>query len=128
MGASELQTTENERVQILFEELMRAPLTLFPPVKSAPLDVPNEQDVYVIEDANGNVLHVRTKNAQGGLQQRLYDHMYATSFGYAYVKEQGKVLCGVCRYRYVKVADARLRGFLENCAIGRLCPQHFGVG
>jgi hypothetical protein len=70
-----MPVSEVERVQILFHELIRAPATAFPFAKNAALNVPNEQGVYVIEDANGKVLHVgRTKNAQGELQQRPYDH------------------------------------------------------
>jgi hypothetical protein len=125
-----MPSNEVETVQALFEQLMRMPPTNFPATKNAPLNVPTGQGVYVIEDADGQVLHVgRTKTGEEGLQQRLYDHMYATSsFAWAYVKEQGGTLCGVCRFRYVVVTDPRVRAFLEYYAIGRLCPKHFGIG
>jgi hypothetical protein len=121
-----MSSNEVERVQSLFDELIRTPLITFPSSRYDPLDVPTDHGVYVVEDAEGNVLHVeRTKDGGKGLQQRLHDHMLAmSSFAWSYVREEGNVLCGVCKFRYVLVSDPRERGFLECYAIGRLCPKH----
>lgn len=125
-----MASDEPEQVHALLQALLAAIAVPFPPVKNDPLPVPTVHGVYVIEDADGTPLHVgRTKTGQGGLQQRLYDHMYGTSsFACEYVRPSGKVVCGSYRFKFLAVPDPRLRGLLESYAIGHLCPAYFGVG
>ena len=122
-------TREQQRVKVLFSELMRSPLQTFPALRGE-LKAPDQQGVYVICDPRGKVVHVgRTPKAKGGIAQRLRDHMSgASSFTNQYLKGEGAKLRGMYKFRCIVVENPRYRAFLEAYATGQLCPAHIGLG
>ena len=76
------------------------------------------------------VLHVgRTLRGEGGLRQRLNNHLHGrSSFTKKFYKGRGRNLRSGHTYQFLVVEDARRRALLEAYAIGRLCPKHLGLG
>jgi hypothetical protein len=120
-------TSEAKAVKALLSELTASPLYHFP---TKGLVAPREPGVYVIYDPNGNVAHVgRTPSGQGGIHQRLRNHLHgASSFTRLYLGRQGAKLRDGYAYRYLVIADPRLRALVEAYATGCLCPGHLGLG
>jgi len=123
------QKREHERVKALFTELMRSPLQTFPPLRGE-LNAPDQRGVYVIHHPRGKVAHVgRTPRAQGGIAQRLRDHMSGnSSFVIEYLDRDGFKLRGKYKFRCIVVDNPERRAFLEAYATGQLCPDHIGLG
>ena len=120
--------SEPEKVRILFNKLVRAPLSHFP-LPRVNVAAANDQGVYLIYSPKGKILHVgRTYRGKNGLAQRLRDHMFtASSFTNQYLEGRGFELRNGYKFRYLVVKDARLRALIEAYAIGRLCPAHIGL-
>lgn len=122
---------EQERASIrrVFRQLQRAPRAQFPS-SGMVLDAPEQAGVYVIRDAEGNVLHVgRTHRAKRGIKKRLGDHLRGrSSFARAWYDGDGERLRQGCTFQFLSVEEPRLRTLLEFYAIALLCPQHLGVG
>ena len=123
------QKHEHEKVKALFTQLMDSPLQTFPPLRGE-LNATDQRGVYVIHHPRGKVAHVgRTPRAQGGIAQRLRDHMSGnSSFVIQYLKGNGSQLRGRYRFRFIVVNSKRRRALLEAYATGQLCPTHIGVG
>ena len=124
------QKREHERVKALFTELMDKPLQTFPPLRGE-LKAPDQRGVYVIYLPRGKkVLHVgRTPRAQGGIAQRLRDHMSGnSSFVIQYLDRDGSKLRGKYKFHCIVVDNPERRAFLEAYATGQLCPDHIGLG
>lgn len=121
--------TENQEIEELFEELCCQPRRFFPG-KYQSLDAPTVHGVYIVRGGNA-VLHVgRTYRGKKGLFQRLYNHLHGTSsFTNEYLKGDGAILRGSNHtFQYLEVENARKRALLEAYAIGKLCPEHMGLG
>lgn len=71
----------------------------------------------------------RTTRAQNGLRQRLFGHLNGrSSFTRVFFARDGSQLRAGYRYKVLVVSDPRIRALLEAYAVGRLCPQHLGLG
>jgi hypothetical protein len=119
---------EREIINSLFKELIDAESKEFP--GSGRCNAPDRRGVYVIYSPQGRVLHVgRTPSGQGGIAQRLGNHMTrASSFWEKYLVPNGINLReGGYTFRCLVVEDARQRALLEYYAIGCLCPEHIGL-
>jgi len=123
----ETQDDEAKAIAALFDRLSSSASYPFPQ-KREPLNAPKERGVYVIQDANGLVLHVgNTPRAKKGVHQRLKDHLSGrSSFARLYLRGDTKKLRSSCFFRYLVVPNARQRALLEAYTIGRLCPFHIG--
>jgi excinuclease UvrABC nuclease subunit len=121
--------SEYEQIQLLFKNLCEQREFLFPQHHN-PLSVPSEPGVYIIRH-EGTVLHVgRTLRGQGGLNQRLRDHLRGgSSFTREYLDGDGATLRNHgYTYQYLVVKDPRERALLEAYTAGVLCPKHIGLG
>ncbi len=121
---------EPELVKSLFEQLLTKKIYQFPKEREQ-LHAPLEKGVYIIRSKDGRVLHVgRTPRAQGGIKQRLYDHLYGrSSFTHNYLNGNGcQLRQKECTYQCIVIKDSRVRAFVEAYAIGHLCPKHVGEG
>ena len=120
---------DSQEIDSLFELLVEQQKHTFPEPKK-PLDAPTHHGVYIIYEGE-DVLHVgRTIWSKGGLQQRLINHLRGkSSFARAYLSGEGNKLRDEnYAFQYLEVLDPRKRAFLEALAIGKLYPQHIGVG
>jgi hypothetical protein len=115
------------KIAALFKRLKKADLNVFPSTPRE-LSAPDSQSVYIIYDPQGRVCHVGCSyRGKRGLYQRLRNHMETkSSFTIAKAQWHGSKLRGKYKFRYLAVDDYRQRLFLENLAIGSLCPQHIG--
>lgn len=120
---------ESRKVERLFKELCRAPLFRFPE-RGPPSQAPERHGVYAILSPRRKVLHVgRTTRGKRGLYQRLNNHLLnGSSFTAHYLKGDGRRLRGAFLYRFLEVPGPRTRALLEAYAIGKLCPEHLGIG
>ena len=118
-----------EKVELLFGQLMSAPLEAFPKLRK-PMPAPTEQGVYVIINHKSEVVHVgRTISGAKGLYQRLCNHLSNnSSFSREFLQGRGAKLRKDYCFRYVVVPNDKLRAYLEAYAIGHLCPKHIGTG
>ena len=123
------QKQEHEKVKALFTQLMDSPLQTFPPLRGE-LNATDKRGVYVIHHPRGKVAHVgRTTRAQGGISQRLRDHMSGrSSYVIKKLNRDGAQLRGRYKFRYIVVRSKRRRALLEAYATGQLCPTHIGTG
>jgi hypothetical protein len=114
---------------MLFERLVKNTNCRFPQ-KGQQLDVPNEQGVYIIRDADSVVVHVgRTLRGKGGLRQPLYNHLNCqSSFCHRCLKSRGYDLRKQFTFSYLIVANDRERALLEHLATAFLSPKHLGLG
>ena len=116
-------STECQTIAELLKELCEQKKRPFPQ-RRQPLTGPESHGVYIIR-RNDTVLHVgKTSRAQGGLQQRLRDHLYGNS---SFVRDdlngQGATLRETgYTYQFLVEQDARTRALLEALATGTLCP------
>jgi hypothetical protein len=126
----ETQTmVERQEIDKLFESLLQQPKHAFPLLRQS-VEIPAKHGVYVIYHEE-DVLHVgRTTRAKEGLQQRLRNHLQGkSSFVRAYLSGDGnKLRSKSVTFQYLEVPDPRKRALLESLSIGKLCPQHIGVG
>jgi len=123
------KTKESQEIEMLFQLLLTQPKYSFPAPRQ-PLPVPTTHGVYIIHKGE-DVLHVgRTIRGRKGLRQRLNNHLQgSSSFTEAYLKGNGSRLRDRYHtYQYLEVPDPRKRALLEALTIGKLCPQHIGVG
>ncbi len=126
-------SNEQYAIKRLLIRLCDAPLKAFPKSREY-LDAPKERGVYIIYGPRGTVLHVGcTPRANGGIAQRLRDHMASqSSFTQKYFdgpkNKKGAKLRGTHSYRCLVVKNPRKRALLEALAIGHLCPKHIGHG
>ena len=125
---------ENRHIEELFKRLIRDTIFHFPKDGSTrDVGVPSKPGVYVIyspTDTTDTIVHVgRTQRARGGLRQRLDEHLHGqSSFTDKYLRGKGSELRSGYKFRYLVVDNPRERGLLEALAIGKLCPEHFGLG
>ncbi|MBL4879710.1 MAG: hypothetical protein JKX82_00165 [Oleispira sp.] len=118
-----------KQVEELYKELISSDQYKFP--VTGKVQVTDAKGVYIIYNEKDSVLHVgRTYRGKKGINQRLCDHLTGTSsFRNKYLKPNKINLRENYKFRYIEIDDdARLRGLLENLAIGKLCPVHFGTG
>ena len=116
-------------IKRLFGVLCEQPELPFPR-SGERLNAPQKHGVYVIRK-HEFALHVgRTLRAQGGLFQRLRNHLDgSSSFTDKYLKGKGTILREAgYTYQYLELIDPRKRALLEAYAIGKLCPEHIGLG
>jgi len=120
---------ELRRLEKLFQTLVDAPKTKFPPPRGR-LTASREKGVYLIFSPGGVVLHVGcTPRANRGIEQRLKGHLASrSSFVNKYLKGNGSKLRSGYSFSYVEVADPRTRILLEAYSVGHLCPLHIGHG
>jgi hypothetical protein len=122
---------ESDKISGLFLELCKQETYQFPDPHGH-LNATTNQGVYIIKDSSENVLHVgRTLRAQGGIRQRLHDHLYGrSSFVYHYtpLRRNGAKLRNGYKYQYITVTNDRRRALLEAYATAHLCPAHIGLG
>ena len=120
--------SEPQKIMKQYEALIESSFAVFP--TNGTVDVSNEQGVYIIYSPKNEVLHVgTTKRGQGGLNQRLYNHLSGTSsFRKQYLNPNGISLRNEYKFKYIIVNDARTRALLEALTAGLLCPVHFGTG
>ena len=120
---------ESDEVARLVKELLEKPIVAFPPQRHQ-LEASERPGVYIIRDCGGNILHVgRTVSGQGGLRQRLKNHLYRkSSFTRAYFADGENRIRDGYTYQSMEVRDDRMRALLEHSAIGLLCPAHLGLG
>jgi hypothetical protein len=122
-------TCENQEVKRLLVKLCKQPKRSFPKPRQT-LDAPAKPGVYIIRKKDA-VLHVgRTLRGNGGIHQRLKNHLYgSSSFTKKYMKGKGKTLReDGYTYQYLELKDPRKRSLLEAYAVGTLCPKHIGLG
>ena len=119
---------ESKIIMKQYEALITCSFAVFP--TNGTVEVSNEQGVYIIYSPQNEVLHVgTTKRGQGGLNQRLYNHLSGTStFRKQYLKPNGISLRNGYKFKYIIINDARTRALLEALTAGLLCPVHFGTG
>ena len=120
---------ERAKVEGLLRELLSLPEIVFPGAKQ-PLQVPDNQGVYIIRHPDKTVLRVgRTHRGKAGLRQRLNDHLHnQSSFSVKYLDKKGSVLREGYTFQYIEVSDHRKRALLEYLATAWLCPKHLGLG
>ena len=120
---------ELSKIKELFKSLLKETDQLFPR-PGEKLSASTKQGVYIISSIKGTVLHVgKTARAKSGIKQRLNNHLHGqSSFTIKYLDGNGAKLRGKCKYKYIEVADPRLRALLEAYAISNLCPRHLGLG
>ena len=119
--------TEFERVQQFFGVLDGATLHDFPAAGER-LNVPETHGVYAIFGSRGlRVLHVgRTVTGAKGLTQRLSNHLHGRSSFVTLHFDRDAARVRSLRFKYVEVANPRIRALLEAYAIGQYCPSHIG--
>ena len=120
---------EHERIKSLFSDLIKVRKKTFP-LSGQKLNVPTDQGVYIIYHKR-KVLHVgRTLRAAKGIKQRLKNHLYgSSSFAKKYLKKKEINLRDhEISFKYLIVPNSRNRALLESLTIGRLCPEHLGLG
>ena len=120
---------ESQEVKSLFSKLWVQPKQSFPKDRQR-LDAPSKPGVYIISKEE-TVLHVgRTLRGRGGIHQRLKNHLHGSfSFTNKYLRGNGAILRkDGYTYQCLKLRDSRKRALLEAYAVGRLCPQHIGLG
>ena len=119
--------TEFERVQKFFGILDGATLRDFPAAGER-LNVPETHGVYAIFGRRGlRVLHVgRTVTGAKGLRQRLSNHLHGRSSFVTLHFDREAARVRSLRFKYVEVANPRIRALLEAYAIGQHCPSHIG--
>jgi len=120
--------TEHEQVKALFERLDQAPLHAFPSPRES-IEAPATHGVYaVVAPDRIRVLHVgRTVTGQRGLKHRLTNHLRGRSSFARLHLDGDPTTVRDCWFKYVEVADARIRALLEAYAIGQYCPAHIGI-
>jgi len=120
---------EPQIIEALFSKLVSANEIVFPE-KREPLNAPKLRGIYIIQMANGTVLHVgNTPRGKEGIYQRLQNHLRGkSSFARSFLEGNGSILRGTHYFKYLEVSDARQRALLEAYAIGKLCPKHIGIG
>lgn len=120
---------ECDEIMKLFNKLIDSQSYPFPK-RGIRIDVTRKHGVYIIYNPNGKIMHVgRTLTAENGLNQRIQNHLTGTSsFRKEYLKPNGIDLRNRCGFKYIEVANARKRAFLEALSIGLLCPDHIGTG
>ena len=120
---------ELRRIEKLFQALVAAPKTKFPPPQGR-LSASRKKGVYLIFSPRGAVLHVGcTPRANRGIEQRLKNHLASgSSFVNKYLKGNGSKLRSGYSFSYVEVAEPRTRMLLEAYSVGHLCPRHIGHG
>ena len=120
---------ELTKIRELYKSLLKAPDQIFPRPRER-LTASTKQGVYIVSDAKGAVLHVgKTARAKGGIRQRLNNHLHGqSSFTIKYLSGNGEKLRGKCKFKYIDVANPRIRALLEAYAISNLCPKHLGLG
>jgi excinuclease UvrABC nuclease subunit len=120
---------ELRKIKELYKSLLKERDQFFPK-SGEKLNASTKQGVYIISNGNGTILHVgKTARAKGGIKQRLNNHLHAqSSFTIKYLGGDGSKLRGKCKYKYIEVANPRLRALLEAYAISNLCPKHLGLG
>ncbi len=123
-----MMNDEDGEIVALFGELRCSKLCPFPESGRLQRDVPSRHGVYIIYNADGQVLHVgKSSRGKLGLFQRLTNHLAGqSSFVDQYFKGD-KTQVRACRFRYLAVEDPRRRALLEAYAIGCLCPAHIGL-
>lgn len=120
---------ESQKSEMLFENLLKHSKHSFPAPRQ-PLKAPTTHGVYIIRK-DDDILHVgRTIRGKKGLHQRLNNHLRgSSSFTKVFLLGNGSKLRDQNHtYQYLKVPDSRIRAILEALTIGKLCPQHIGVG
>ena len=120
---------ECSEIERLFGKLCQQPKLSFPQ-RYERLSAPLKHGVYVIRK-HESALHVgRTLRAKKGLFQRLQDHLNnSSSFTNKFLNGRGMILREEgYTFQYLEVAEARKRALLEAYAIGKLCPEHVGLG
>jgi len=126
-----MKNRETQKIEKLFKKLCKQPPYKFP-VKgyTEPLEVPSSHGVYIIYSPRSVVLHVgRTQRGRRGLRQRLNNRLLEqSSFVDKYLKGRGSVLRKGYRFKYLVVTDPRERALVEAFSIGKLCPEHLGLG
>ncbi|HID51903.1 MAG TPA: hypothetical protein EYP41_07700 [Anaerolineae bacterium] len=117
---------EGEEIKKLFKELNSQPKHSFPK-KRQPFNAPIKPGAYIILK-NERVLHVG--KTLSGIQNRLKNHLYGnSSFTEKYLNGRGETLRkDGYTYQYLVVENPRKLALLEAYAIGRLCPEHIGLG
>ncbi|HNR19083.1 MAG TPA: GIY-YIG nuclease family protein [Bacteroidia bacterium] len=104
---------------------------LFPfTCKGERINVSEKHGVYIIYDKNEKVLHVgRTVRGEGGLNKRLNNHRCGkSSFMRNFFKDKEKRLwSGGYQFRYIKVADDKMRTYVEALTTGLECPEYIGT-
>lgn len=121
--------SESQKVKLLFGQLCKQLKRSFPKHRQS-FDATSKQGVYIIRK-DEDVLHVgRTLHGEGGLHQRINDHLHgSSSFTDKYLKGKGAILReDGYTYQCLEVEKPRQRALLEAYAIGKLCPKHFGLG
>lgn len=124
-------TKEGRHIKDLFGRLTRGQLYDFPKHGyTESVGAPRRQGVYVIYSPKGTVLHVgRTQRGRKGLRQRLNNHLLGqSSFIEKYLKGRGSRLRNRYKFRYLAIKNPRERALVESLAIGKLCPNHLGLG
>jgi hypothetical protein len=113
----------------LYKSLLHRKEQVFPMPRKG-IEAPTKQGVYIIIDSRGSVVHVgKTSRGRGGIKQRLHDHLHgASSFTYEYLGGKGSKLRGEYKYKFIEVANPRIRTLLEAYATALLCPRHLGLG
>jgi hypothetical protein len=114
-------------IESLFEKLTSNNFYIFP--LGGKMNVSEKHGVYIIYSPQNEVLHVgNTPSGRKGLNQRLYNHISCTGVFYEkYLKPNKIRMRGTYKFKYLEVADIRLRALLEAYSAGKLCPLHFGT-
>jgi hypothetical protein len=114
-----------------YKKLVEQNATKFP-LERGQVKATQEKGVYLIIDSQGIVVHVgSTLRAKRGIHQRLYDHLCGRSsfvLKYKPLKGKGSNLRAKYSYKYVAVADAKMRMLLEAYAVLKLEPKHYDLG
>lgn len=119
--------SEPTRIALLFRQLVKQPQRPFPEFRGK-LDAPNQPGVYIIRDRKGCVVYVGRTHSQGGLHQRLRGHLSGRSvFARNLPNGPNSLRTGYC-FQCLPVTDHRSRALLEHVTVGRLCPEHLGLG
>lgn len=120
---------ELQKIKELYKFLLKKNEQFFPK-SGEKLNASTNQGVYIISDDKGMILHVgKTARAKNGIKQRLNNHLHGqSSFTIKYLGGNGTKLRGKCKFKYIEVANPRLRALLEAYAISNLCPKHLGLG
>ena len=83
---------------------------------------------YAIYGRRGvRVLHVgRTVTGTKGLRQRLSNHLHGRSSFVTLHFDRDATRIRSLRFKYVEIANPRIRALVEAYAIGQYCPSHIG--
>ena len=119
---------EKHKINDLLKKLLAQKLYKFP--RPSELDVPDEHGVYIIYNPDKKVDHVgRSISGRRGLNQRIKNHLHGlSSYTIKHLNGNASKLREGYKFRYFLISDDRERALVEALAIGKLCPEHLGLG